>query len=211
EHLGGVNDVKLFAANPDGTQMLGIAGQHAKPANSLVNIRELEPNVMIGIATTRERTIHAGALVKIDARNKLDQVCMDPKVLDKGGRPCVDEENVEYTILTPDVPTSMSASPVGRYREPSALPDGRILVSWADGPVNDLSEKSVTPPDFGIFIFDPVTKKNQLIYNDRATWELNALAVSARTEPPVIGDLVSKNQDTGTPVRIGSIDRTNTN
>ena len=90
------------------------------------------------------------------------------------------------------------------------LPDGRILVSWADGPVNDLSEQSVTPPEFGVYIFDPVTKKNQLIYNDRETWSLNALAVAPRAEPPVIGDLVSKNQDPGTPVRIGSVDVTKT-
>ena len=93
------------------------------------------------------------------------------------------------------------------------LPDGRILVSWADGPVNDLSEQSLTPPDFGIYIYDPATKKNQLIYNDRdgnKTWSLNALPIVARGEPPVIGDLVSKNEDNGAPVRIGSVDVTKT-
>lgn len=210
EHLGGVNDVKLFAANPDGTQMLAVAGQHGKPSNSLFNVREIEPNVMIGIATTRERTIHAGALVKIDARNHADPVCLDATILDKGGRPCLDEENAKYEVLTPDVPTSSGPSPVGRYREPSMLPDGRYLVSWADGAVNDLSELSITPPDFGVYIYDPVSKKNQLIYNDRSTWELNAVAVAPRKEPPVIGDLVSRNVDPGTPVRIGSVDITKT-
>ena len=206
EHLGNVNDVKLFAANPDGTQMLALAGQHAKPSNSLFTVRELAPNVMIGIATDRERTIHAGALVKIDARNKADPVCMDDKVLDKGSRPCVDEENVTYTNLTPDVPVGSGPSPVGRYREPSALPDGRILVSWADGPVNDLSESSATAPDFGIYIFNPATGKNQLIYNDRGTWELNALPVTIRREPPLIRDLIGPNADNSLPVRIGSVD-----
>jgi hypothetical protein len=210
EHLGGVNDVKLFAANPDGTQMLAVAGQHGKPSNSLFSVREIEPNVMIGIATTRNRTIHAGALVKIDARNAADPVCMDAKALDTNGHACLDEENAKFEILTPDVPTGNGPSPVGRYREPSMLPDGRILVSWADGPVNDLSEQSITPPDFGVYIYDPGSKKNQLVYNDRDTWELNALPVAVRTEPPVIGDIVSRNQDPGTPVRIGSVDITRT-
>ncbi len=209
EHLGAVNDVKLFAANPDGTQMVAVAGQHGKPATALFSVRELEPNVMIGIATSRSRTIHAGALVKIDSRNAADPVCMDPKA-DKTGRACVDEENAKFEILTPDVPTGSAPSPVGRYREPSSLPDGRLLVSWADGPVNDLSELSVSPPDFGIYIFDPVTKKNQLIYNDRTTWDLNALPVAVRKEPPVIGDVIGASSDTTLPVRIGSVDVTKT-
>ena len=209
EHLGGVNDVKIFAANPDGTQMLAVAGQHGKPSNALFSLREIEPNVMIGIATTRNRTIHAGALIRIDARNTAEKACMDPKA-NQQGLPCLDEEKATYEILSKDVPTGSGPSPVGRYREPSMLPGGRILVSWADGPVNDLSEQSLTPPDFGIYIYDPATNKNQLIYNDRQTWELGAIAVVARPEPPVIGDLVSKNQDNATPVRIGSVDITKT-
>lgn len=208
EHLGAVNDVKIFAANPDGTNMIAVGGQHGKPSNSLINVREIEPNVMIGIATSRNRTIHAGALVKIDARNANDPACLDPNA-DTTGHACLDEEGVRYEVLTPDVPTGNGPSPVGRYREPAALPDGRLLVSWADGPVNDLSEKSATPPDFGIYVYDPVTKKNQLVYNDRKTWELNAIPVVARKEPPVIGDL-QRVQDATLPVRIGSVDVTNT-
>jgi hypothetical protein len=208
EHLGAVNDVKLFAANPDGTQMLALGGQHGKPSNALFTPREIEPNVMIGIATTRNRTIHAGAIVKIDARNTADPTCMDPAA-DKTGHACIDEENVKYEVLTKDVPTSNGPSPVGRYREPSVLPDGRILVSWADGPVNDLSEQSITPPDFGVYIYDPKTNKNQLIYNDRNTWELNALPVAARKEPPAIGTLQG-NGDPSQPVRVGSLDVTRT-
>ncbi len=210
EHLGGVNDVKLFEAAPDGAQMTAIAGQHGKPSNSLVNVRELEPNVFIGIATNRSRTIHAGALVKIDARNHADPICMDAKILDKAGHACLDEENVQYELLTPEVPTGAGPSPVGRYRTPSALPDGRLLVSWADGAVNDLAEQSLTPPNFGIYMFDPATKKNQLIFDDRDMWDLNAMAVAPRPEPPVIGALTARAPDPGTPVRIGSVDITRT-
>ena len=210
EHLGPVNDVKIFVANPDGTNMLAIGGQHGKPSNALFSLRETnDPNVMIGIGTTRSRTIHAGALIKIDARNQNDAVCMGKDLKAMEGHACVDEENVKYTVLTPDVPTGNGPSPVGRYREPSSLPDGRILTSWADGPVNDLSEQSITPPDFGIYVYDPGTGKNQLVYNDRNTWELNALAVAPRSEPPIIGD-IQRNADATQPAKIGSVDVTQT-
>ncbi|WP_394835191.1 hypothetical protein LVJ94_52700 [Pendulispora rubella] len=208
EHLGAVNDVKLFTANPDGTNMIAIAGEHGKPSNSLINVREYQPNVMIGVATTRNRTIHAGALIKIDARNQADPVCLDAKA-NQAGHACLDEEHVIYTVLTPDVPTMSTPSPAGRYREPTVLPDGRFLVSWADGPVNDLSEQSETPPDFGIYLYDAASGRNQLLYNDRATWDLGAVPVVARAEPPVIGDLAGR-QDTSLPVRMGSIDVTQT-
>ena len=107
-------------------------------------------------------------------------------------------------MLTPDVPGGSSASPVGRYREPSILPDGRILVSWADGPVNDMNEQSLTAPDFGIYIYDTKTGQNQLVYNDRATWDLNALAVVPRATPHFIG-AAQNVQDATLPVRIGSV------
>jgi hypothetical protein len=208
EHLGGVNDVKLFTASPDGTNMIAVAGQHGKPSNSLFNVREVSPNVMVGIATDRERTIHAGALVMIDARNQSDPVCLDPS-LDKTGHTCLDEEHVQYTILTPDVPTDSSDSPAGRYREPSPLPDGRILTSWANGPVNDSCELSETPPDFGIYVYDPVSHINQLVWNDRTVWDLNAQAVVARQEPPVIGS-IDNLPNAATPATLGSINIANT-
>ena len=209
EHLGPVNDVKMFAANPDGTNMIATAGQHGKPMNALFSIHETTtPNVFIGIGTARDRTIHAGALVKIDSRNHADPVCLDGAA-DQTGHACVDEEHATFETLTPDVPLDNSASPAGRYREPSLLPDGRILTSWATGAVNDIAEQNLTPPDFGIYIFDPATGKNQLVYDDRNVWNLNAMAVAPRTEPPVIGDLQHQ-MDGAQPVRIGSINITET-
>jgi hypothetical protein len=212
EHFGPVNDVKLRVVNPDGTQELAIAGQHGKPANALFTVKEMSPNVMIGIGTSRDRTIHAGALVQIDARNHNDPVCLDPNAYATGGtvgHACLDEENATFKVLTPDVPTGDEASVVGRYREPSVLPDGRILVSWAPGPVNDENEQSLTPPDFGIYVYDATTGKNQLIYNDRTAWDLNALIVAPRTEPSPVPNLQYV-QDRTVPARIGSVDVTQT-
>jgi len=210
EHLGPTNDVKLFAANPDGTQMLAVAGQHGKPCNSLFSIKETSvPNVMVGIGTDRERTIHAGALIQIDSRNHADPVCMTGSVAAQNGHACLDEEHAIFTVLTPGVPLGSDPSPVGRYREPSVLPDGRILTSWASGAVNDLDEQSATPPDFGIYVFDPSTQQNQLIYNDRTFWDVNAMAIAPHTEPPAIGS-IQRSPDSSQPVTLGSINVTNT-
>ena len=208
EHLGPINDVKIFVANPDGTQMLAVGGQHGKPANALFSLKEIKPNVMIGIATARDRTIHAGALVQIDSRNQKDSVCTTDGA-DTTGHACIDEENAVFTVLTPDVPLDSKPSAVGRYREPSVLPDGRFLVSWADGPVNDLSEQSLTPPDFGIYLYDTSTGRNQLVYNDRNAWDLNAMAIAPHKEPPVIGTLTNA-PDATQPVHIGSLNVANT-
>ncbi len=210
EHLGPTNDVKLFAANPDGTQMVAIAGQHGKPVNSLFSVKETgTPNVMIGIGTDRERTIHAGALIQIDSRNHADPVCMTGSVKDQNGHACVDEEHAIFTVLTPGVPLGSAPSPVGRYREPSSLPDGRIITSWASGAVNDLDEQSATPPDFGIYVFDPSTQQNQLIYNDRNFWDVNAMAIAPHTEPPSIG-AIQRSPDSSKPVTLGSVNVTTT-
>jgi hypothetical protein len=207
EHFGPVNDVKLRVINPDGTQQVAVAGQHSKPVNALFTVKELSPNVMIGIGTARDRTIHAGTLVQIDSRNANDPACMDGTAYTTattGAHACLDEENAKFTILTPNVPSGSEASPAGRYREPSLLPDGRILTSWAAGPVNDQNEESLTPPDFGIYVYDTTSGQNQLVYNDRATWDLNALAIVTRPEPHFTGN--AQNQfDATKPVRIGSV------
>jgi hypothetical protein len=193
EHLENVNDSKLFAMNPDCTQMIALAGQHGKPANSLVQVTEtLDRNVFIAVATNRENTIQAGALVKVDARSKTDDTRHD-------------EERASFDVLTPAVPRDDGASAIGRYRSPHMLPDGRLMVSWANGYVNATNELSLTPPDFGIYIYDPTTHVNDLVYNDETTWELYAQPVAPHPEPPIISS-VNNSQDTSIPMVIGSID-----
>ncbi len=195
EHLENVNDLKVFAANPDCTKMVAVAGQHDKFWNSLVQMQETqEQNVFVGIATNREGTIQAGALMRVDVRSEAD-----PSVLDK--------ENPRYQVLTPGVPTDNSPSPVnvGRYRAPYMLPDGRILVSWAKGFVNDLDELSLSPPDFGIYIYNTEKLTNELIINYESSWELDARPVTARPEP-AISSSAQTSDDASLPARIGSVD-----
>ncbi len=109
EHLGDVNDMKMFAMNPDCTQMVALGGQHGKPGNSMIQMSETNtPNVFLGIITDRENTIQSGTLIRMDARSPVDS-----------GR--FFEEDVKYDMLTPAVPAGRDPSPVGRYRHPESL------------------------------------------------------------------------------------------
>ncbi len=195
EHLENVNDLKVFAANPDCTKMVAVAGQHDKFWNSLVQMQETaDQNVFVGIATSRESTIQAGALMRVDVRSEAD-----PSVLDK--------EKPKYEVLTPGVPLDESPSPsnVGRYRAPYVLPDGRLLVSWARGFVNDLDELSSSPPDFGLYVYNAQSRTNELVVNYEDSWELDGRPVLARAEPPILSS-AQTSDDASLPATLGSID-----
>jgi hypothetical protein len=193
EHLELVNDAKLFAMNPDCTQMIALSGQHSKPAAFLVQASETNTqNVFLAIGTARNRTIQAGAILRIDARNP-----DSPNLFY--------EEEPSYEILTEAVPRDKAPSPVGRYRLPISLPDGRILVSWAPGFVNTLNELSMTPPDFGVYLYDPKTRLNQLVKNYEGSWEVYAKPVIKREQPPIIGS-IQDTADLTLPTVFGSVD-----
>ena len=196
EHLENVNDVKVFAMNPDCTQIVALSGQHGKPGNSMVQVSESPTNnVFYGIVTNRENTIQAGALVKLDARstNPLYEGQFDEEK----------KEEEAYTVLTPSVPRGDEASPVGRYRSPVTLPDGRVLVSWAKGVVNEANELSLTPPDYGVYLYDE-NRDNNLVVNYEDSWELYAHPVTSRVEPPILPSR-QDTVDSSVPTRFGSI------
>jgi hypothetical protein len=176
EHLGPVNDLKVFRMNPDCTGVLALAGQHNKPFNSLVQVREIRKGVMVGIATSREGTIQAGAVMQVDTNSSASSAG-------------VDEQVAAFTSLTPDVPTTgegLVPSGVGRYRSPFVLSDGRLLVSWADGDVNERLELANTAPKFGVYLYDPKNGSRVRLYDDPDTWDLYAQPVRPREEPPVL-------------------------
>jgi hypothetical protein len=202
EHLGPINDVKLFRMNPDCTQMVAVAGQHGKPFNSLVQATEIRPGVFIGIGTSRSRTIQAGALVQVDARAR-----------GGSGSIALDEQAATFDILTPAVPRTAADPPsgVGRFRSPRALPStDKILVSWSDGEVNDRSELAGTAPQFGIYLWDPATRQRTLVYDDPNYWDLYATPVIARPVPEVRTGVTPGTYEPTSPAVIGSIDVTAT-
>jgi hypothetical protein len=218
EHLGPLNDVKLFRMNPDCSGMEGIMVRDGLPANSFVQAAELDPGVFVSVATSRNRTIQSGALYRIDARNRTSTAAQIP----------IDEQRAIPESLTPAVPTGMSspASGVGRYRNPRGLFEvsgsrrswtGQLLVSWSDGDVNDRNEIAETAPQFGIYLFDPETQRRTLVFDDPNMWDLYAIPVQVRPEPPVIGQGVMGNPAdmfnrpailTGVDVRTTMLDET---
>lgn len=199
EHLGPLNDVKLMAMNPDCTQMVGLAGTGGKPGNSLVQFQEIDPGQFIGVVTSRRGTIQAGALVHLDARAEggVDGVL-------------IDEQNARFDVLTPQVPTGEASPPsgVGRYRRPFPLNDGQFLVAWADGDVNERNELAETAPNFGIYLWDPETRRRTLVYDDPSFWDTYAIPVRPRDIPPVRRGFVGPTPDESEPAILGSVDVT---
>ncbi len=208
EHLGDVNDVKLFGVSPDGTSVVAIAGEHGKPANSLISVREAAPNVMIGIATSRECTIHAGALVQIDARNHGDPVCLRATA-DQTGHACLDEQNATFTVLTPAVPTQLG--PLARRPLPRARgAAGRAHPHLVGGRVRERPRRARgDAPGLRHLRLRPDDAPERASLQRPDPWDLNALPVVARTEPPVVAGPPSDAGATA-PVLLGSVDITQT-
>lgn len=207
EHLGPVNDVKLFRMNPDCSGMEAIAGQFNRGTdgnagfNSLVQASEIAPGQFFAIGTSRSRTIQSGAVIRIDARSR------------EGRDPLrIDVQQASFENVTPRVPTGMETPEdgVGRYRYPRALHvdglESQVLVSWANGPVNDRAEIADTAPDFGIYLYDIESGRRTLIFDQPGMWDIYAIPVMPRDEPPVIAPTVDGTLDPSTPAVIGSLD-----
>jgi hypothetical protein len=202
EHLGPVNDVKLFRMNPDCSNMLALAGQHGKEFNSIVQVRESTAGSFVGIATSREGTIQSGAVMQIDVQLTAEGA--------------FDEETARFESLTPRVPLGRDAvvpTGAGRYRTPYMLEGGKLLVSWADGDVSERSMLANTAPRFGIYLYDPKTQERVQVYDDVNQWDMYAIPVRPRAEPPVRAGNITVPQDAendalggSKPALLGSID-----
>jgi hypothetical protein len=198
EHLGPVNDVKLFSMRPDCTQMRALAGQHDKPFNSIVQVRETGAGQFLGIATKREGTIQAGALMRVTVPVQATTAIG-----------AFDEQHAVFTNMSPAVPTDSTSPPsgVGRYRSPNTLPGSdKLIVSWAQGDVNENNELGQTAPNFGLYLYDAESGARSLVYDDPLLWDLYATPVVARAEPPVLPAINDGMYNAAQPATIGSVD-----
>ena len=194
EHHGRVDRFPLMVTNPDGSDTFEFFGVQT-PIQVYYEATQLPDGRIICTATRHFYTWEAGALVEIDPS-------VGPMVV-RRRRPSRALRNV-----TPQVPTGHEASEDGRYKTPFAMPDGSLLVSWADGPVIALRGNSLRrikdpekrkryeaiakeKPDFGIWrmVWDESGERlvrDRMLYNDPTMSDLDPMPLAPRKKPPVI-------------------------
>jgi hypothetical protein len=195
DHLGPMNAGHLMFMNQDMTQLREAFGKEGTGAsNSTLKAREISPGRFVAIATSRNRTIQAGALIDV----RLGAVTTDSK-----GNVSADvnksEANATYRDLTPDVPHDMtpSAVTVGRYYDAYPLnakdkPD--LLVSWADGPVESgVLGSAGLSANFGVYLYNTERQTRRPILDDPEMWDVFPRALQTRSAPPVVASSLDQN------------------
>jgi hypothetical protein len=205
DHLGPLNAGHLMFMNQDMQELReGFGKEGSGASNSTLKVREIAPGRFVAIATSRSRTIQAGALIDIRLGT--------PKTVD--GNVSADAErseaNATYTPLTPDVPRGEepSADTVGRYYDAYPLnakdkPD--LLVSWADGPVeSSVLGQAGLSANFGVFLYDTKNQRRLPILDDPEMWDIFPRPLQTRTAPPIVSS--ATDNTLGGAMLIGSMD-----
>lgn len=186
DHLANVNEGNLMVMNPDmggGAEFFGKEGSGV--ANSYLKARQVNKDQFLAIATDRQRTFQAGAIILIDRGEN--------------------EADARATILTPDVPLTKEPSfdKVGRYYDAYPITDGsgkltHVLTSWANGPVQTdiagggMSEEGIDygegagPPDFGLYVLDPNSGRRLPLVNDTDMWEVLPVPIGKPRPVPIV-------------------------
>ncbi len=189
DHLGPQNAGHLMFANQDMQGLReGFGKEGTGASNSTLKAVEVAPGRFVAIATSRNRTIQAGALVDI----RLGAAVTDSKG-NVSAPAAQTEANASYRDLTPDVPHDMtpSAETVGRYYDAFPLnakdkPD--LLVSWADGPVESgVLGSAGLQANFGVYLYDTARNQRRPILDDAEMWDIFARPLQTRTPPPITG------------------------
>ncbi len=204
DHLGEENQGDLMFMDADMTTAREAFGKEGTgAANSELKAREIAPGRVVEIATARDRTIEAGAIVDVRLGLPYEQ----DGILRADN--AMSEANATYVNLTPDVPVdnSPSSDTVGRYYDAFPL-DGsehpQLLVSWADGPVeSEVLAAAGLNANFGIYLYDSNTLERHPIFDDPNMWDISARPLVARAAPPATGAEID--QSIGEEALIGSM------
>lgn len=204
DHLGPLNAGHLHFMNQDLTNLREAFGKEGTGAsNSTLKGREISPGRFVAIATARNRTIQAGALIDI----RLGTVVNDNGVVSAFENQS--EATATYHMLTPDVPTdnAPSSNTIGRYYDAFPLnakdkPD--ILVSWANGPVESgVLGSAGLSANFGVYLLDTERGQRRPILDDPAMWDIFARPLKTRTAPPIVTSVIDPTL--GNSAMIGSL------
>jgi Hydrazine synthase alpha subunit middle domain len=186
DHLGPENAGHLMFINQDMTELREAFGKEGTAAsNSTLKGREIAPGRFVGIATSRDRTIQAGALIdiRLGMPSESDGIVRADTAMS--------EANASYVMLTPDVPldNSPSANTIGRYYDAFPLDAGEhpnLVVSWADGPVeSSVLDAAGLSANFGVYLYDTEHLQRHPIFDDPDMWDIFARPLQPRTAPAV--------------------------
>ncbi len=206
DHLGTMNAGHLMFVNQDMTNLReGFGKEGTGASNSTLKAQEVSPGRFVAIATSRNRTIQAGAL--IDVRLGIVDTDGDGNI---SARERQSEANATYKDLTPDVPHDMtpSADTVGRYYDAYALnakekPD--LLVSWANGPVESgVLGSAGLSADFGVYLLDTQRNQRHPLLDNNEMWDIFPRPLQARAVPPISSSAIDPSL--GGATMIGSMD-----
>ncbi|MDX2087905.1 MAG: hypothetical protein SFX73_08650 [Kofleriaceae bacterium] len=198
DHLGPMNAGHLMFANQDMTNLReGFGKEGTGASNSTLKAHEIAPGRFVAIATARNRTVQAGALIDI----RLGDV-----VTDEDGNVSAParaaEATATYRDLTPDVPhgNEPSVETVGRYYDAyplNAKDKASFVVSWADGPVeSEVLGLAGLEANFGVYLYAPNdrgTYERRPILDDPEMWDIFPRQLKTRTAPPIVASATDAN------------------
>ncbi|HEY1555232.1 MAG TPA: hypothetical protein VGF94_10410 [Kofleriaceae bacterium] len=194
DHLGPENAGHLMFMQSDMTDLREAFGKEGSGvSNSTLKAREIAPGRFIAIATDRDRTLQAGAL--IDVRLGMTSTDSDGNLR---ADTAMSEAHATSVVLTPDVPLDRtpSADTIGRYYDAfplDAKESPQLLVSWADGPVESSTlDAAGVNANFGIYEYDSVTGERHPIFDDPNMWDIFARPLVARDAPPVTNSQIDQ-------------------
>jgi hypothetical protein len=199
-----MNAGHLLFVNQDMQELREGFGKEASGAsNSTLKAQEVSPGRFVAIATSRDRTIQAGALV--DIRLGTPSI----KSGDLRADEAMSEANASYLMLTPDVPTDRdpSANTIGRYNDAyplNAKENVDLLVSWADGPVeSSVLGSAGLSANFGVYLYDTKNLQRHPILDDPEMWDIFPRPLMPRPAPPATGSAIESSL--GGQAMIGSM------
>ncbi|MGE0872017.1 MAG: hypothetical protein AB7P03_25890 [Kofleriaceae bacterium] len=197
DHLGRENSGHLMFVNQDMQELREAFGKEGTgAANSTLKAQEISPGRFVAIATSRDRTIQAGALIDIR---------LGTPATDGDGNVSADlnksEATASFRDLTPDVPRDRdpSTETVGRYYDAFPLnakdkPD--LVVSWADGPVeSEVLGAAGLSANFGVYLYDTAKQQRRPILDDPEMWDVFPRPLRTRTAPSIVGSATDTNLD----------------